>query len=89
VKEARVGEKVFLTGGSGRIGWRVERKLLERGYTVRSLVHRRRANGRPHSALESVRGDILNQEGLTGARLLLPDVQFRPRPETSPIVWKT
>jgi nucleoside-diphosphate-sugar epimerase len=73
VKEARVAERVFLTGGSGRIGRRVERKLLERGYAVRSLVHRRRADARAHPSLEPVQGDILDQEGL---KKLLPGCSF-------------
>jgi nucleoside-diphosphate-sugar epimerase len=59
-----VGERVFLTGASGRIGRRVERKLLERGYTVRSLVHQRRVEVQAHPALELVPGDILDQESL-------------------------
>jgi len=64
VKEESVGQRVFLTGGTGRIGRRVQRKLLERGYAVRSLVHRRPGGGSSHPALELVQGDILDQEGL-------------------------
>jgi UDP-glucose 4-epimerase len=56
--------KVFLTGGSGRIGRRVVRKLLERGYTVRSLVHRTPPGEAARPGLELVTGDILDQEGL-------------------------
>ncbi|MBE3135596.1 MAG: NAD(P)-dependent oxidoreductase [Acidobacteria bacterium] len=67
------GERVFLTGGSGRIGRRVERKLLERGYAVRSLVHRDRPQGPAHPDLELVQGDILDQEGLTR---LVPGCSF-------------
>jgi nucleoside-diphosphate-sugar epimerase len=66
-------EKVFLTGGSGRIGRRVERKLLERGYAVRSLVHRGRPKGPVHPDLELVQGDILDQEGL---KRLVPGCSF-------------
>jgi nucleoside-diphosphate-sugar epimerase len=66
-------EKVFLTGGSGRIGRRVERKLLERGYAVRSLVHRGRPKGPVHPDLELVHGDILDQEGL---KRLVPGCSF-------------
>jgi nucleoside-diphosphate-sugar epimerase len=64
LKEEGVGQRVFLTGGTGRIGRRVQRKLLERGYEVRSLVHRRSAEGTGHPGPEYVRGDILDQEGL-------------------------
>jgi nucleoside-diphosphate-sugar epimerase len=73
VKEAGVGERVFLTGGTGRIGRRVERKLLERGYAVRSLVHRRRVEGHAHPALELVQGDILDQLEL---KKLVPGCSF-------------
>jgi len=58
---------VFLTGGSGRIGKKVLKNLLERGYRVRALVHRRRPEGVSHSNLDFVRGDILDQEGLKEA----------------------
>jgi len=37
-----VNQKIFLTGGSGRIGRRVLRNLLDRGYSVKVLVHRRK-----------------------------------------------
>jgi len=73
VKEAGVGARIFLTGGSGRIGRRVQRKLLERGYAVRSLAHRRRVESPPHPALELVQGDILDQDGL---KKLLPGCSF-------------
>ena len=66
-------ERVFLTGGSGRIGRRVLRKLLERGYAVRSLVHTRRAEGPAHPGLETVQGDILDQDGL---KKLLPGCSY-------------
>jgi nucleoside-diphosphate-sugar epimerase len=66
-------ETVFLTGGSGRIGRRVERKLLERGYAVRSLVRRRRTEGHAHPRLELVEGDILDQEAM---KRLLPGCSF-------------
>lgn len=67
------GERVFLTGGSGRIGRRVERKLLERGYAVRSLVHHDRSPAFTHPNLERVRGDILDQDGL---KRLVPGCRF-------------
>ncbi len=59
-----MGQRVFLTGGTGRIGRRVQRKLLERGYAVRSLVHRRPDAGLSHPDLELVQGDVLDQEEL-------------------------
>ena len=66
-------ERVFLTGGSGRIGRRVERRLLEGGYAVRSLVHRSRPAGPAQPDLELVSGDILDQEGL---KRLIPGCAF-------------
>ena len=68
-----MAQRVFLTGGFGRIGRRVLRMLLERGYAVRSLAHHRRAEGRAHPALELVQGDILDQEGL---KKLVPGCSF-------------
>ncbi len=55
-------EKVFLTGGSGRIGRRVARKLLERGYAVRLLSHRSSTPSLEGPGLEVVPGDILDQD---------------------------
>jgi nucleoside-diphosphate-sugar epimerase len=68
-----MAERVFLTGGSGRIGRRVQRKLLERGYAVRSLVHHRPVDAPSHAGLQLVQGDILDQEGLKN---LVPGCSF-------------
>jgi UDP-glucose 4-epimerase len=59
------GGRVFLTGASGRIGRIVKRKLLARGYLVRSLAHRSQPDVESHPNLESINGDILDQDGLT------------------------
>jgi nucleoside-diphosphate-sugar epimerase len=56
--------KVFLTGGAGRIGRWVLRGLIERGYGVRVLVHRRRPEEMPGASVEIVEGDLLDQTGL-------------------------
>ncbi len=66
-------ERVLLTGGTGRIGRRVQRKLLERGYAVRSLVHARPAEAPVHPALELVQGEILDQGAL---KELVPGCAF-------------
>jgi UDP-glucose 4-epimerase len=58
---------VFLTGAAGRIGSKVLRLLLEKGYGVRALVHRRRPEGITDSRLELVAGDIGDQELLRRA----------------------
>jgi nucleoside-diphosphate-sugar epimerase len=60
-------EKIFLTGGAGRIGQLVLRGLLEKRYAVRALVHRSRPEGIENKNLELVQGDILDQEGLKKA----------------------
>jgi len=56
--------RVLLTGGFGRIGRRVLRMLLDRGYQVRALVHRTRKDQPAHPRLELVAGDILDQEAM-------------------------
>lgn len=56
-----MNQKVFLTGGSGRIGRLVLRNLLDRGYLVRALVHRKKPEISDKN-LEIVEGDILDQE---------------------------
>jgi nucleoside-diphosphate-sugar epimerase len=58
---------VFLTGGAGRIGIRVLKLLLKRGYKVKALVHRHRPEGFSDANVEFVRGDILNQEQMKEA----------------------
>ena len=53
---------VFLTGAAGRIGSRVLRKLLDRGFPVKALVHRCKPEGAGCDRLQLVHGDILNQQ---------------------------
>ncbi len=60
-----MGKTVFLTGGAGRIGIRVLKLLLKRGYTVKALVHRHEPEG--ISGVEIVRGDIQNQKQMKEA----------------------
>jgi nucleoside-diphosphate-sugar epimerase len=59
-----MAQKVLLTGGFGRIGRRVLRLLLERGYEVRALVHHSRPDRPAHPRLELAAGDILDQEAM-------------------------
>jgi nucleoside-diphosphate-sugar epimerase len=59
-----MAQRVLLTGGFGRIGRRVLRMLLERGYEVRALVHRNRPDRPVHPRLELAPGDILDQEAM-------------------------
>ena len=56
--------KVFLTGAAGRIGRWVLSGLVERGYGVRVLVHRRRPEETHDARVEIVEGDLLDQTGL-------------------------
>lgn len=57
-------QRVFLTGASGRIGSRVARLLLDKGYAVRALVHRHRPEGLGGDGFEAVAGDIRDAQGL-------------------------
>jgi len=58
---------VLLTGAAGRIGGKVLRRLLDRGYRVRALVHRRKPDGISDGNLEILTGDILSQEDMKRA----------------------
>jgi UDP-glucose 4-epimerase len=58
---------VFLSGGSGRIGKRVLNKLLDRGYTVKALVHKNKPEGIVPGDIEFVHGDILDREQMLAA----------------------
>jgi nucleoside-diphosphate-sugar epimerase len=58
---------VLLTGAAGRIGGKVLRRLLDKGYRVRALVHRRNPEGVTHDNLEVAPGDILKQEDMKRA----------------------
>jgi len=60
-------KSVFLTGGSGRIGKRVLKKLLDRGYRVKALMHRNKPEGISGEKLEFVQGDIMRQKDMIEA----------------------
>ena len=60
-------QTVFLTGGSGRIGKRVLKLLIERGYHVKALIHRHKPEGITDDSVEFIQGDLLDQEGLQKA----------------------
>lgn len=48
--------KIFVSGGTGFIGGHVRRALLQRGHTIRLLVHRRQDGFEP--GVEPVTGDV-------------------------------
>jgi uncharacterized protein YbjT (DUF2867 family) len=60
---------ILVTGATGYIGGRLVPRLLDLGYRVRCLVRDPgRLEGRPwHSAVEIVRGDVLQGEGVDNA----------------------
>ena len=73
--EMEAGSKILVTGGTGFIGTRLVRTLVERGYCVRVLV--RRDNFKPppglapsdqgplaHERVELVRGDVTDRESI-------------------------
>jgi nucleoside-diphosphate-sugar epimerase len=59
--------RVLLTGATGRIGRRVLHMLLERGYPVRALSHRRKPEGVAEGKVELVSGDIADQSRMMEA----------------------
>lgn len=62
-----MAQRVFLSGGAGRIGSKVLKLLLEKGFRVRALVHRQAPRGISSPNLELARGDILDQGSLKEA----------------------
>ncbi|AEG60449.1 NAD-dependent epimerase/dehydratase family protein [Desulforamulus ruminis] len=62
-------QRVFVTGGTGFIGYHIAKRLLQNGYNVRLLVHssRRKLDILFHPKVEVVTGDILDVDGLRQA----------------------
>jgi uncharacterized protein YbjT (DUF2867 family) len=50
--------RVFLAGGTGFVGGHVRQALLEKGHSIRLLVHKRGAGSQP--GIEEVEGDVTN-----------------------------
>ena len=61
-----MGQLILLTGGSGKIGGRVLRTLLDQGQRVRALVHSTPLSVE-HKNLETVKGDLTDGETLAEA----------------------
>ena len=62
-----MNKTVFLTGGAGRIGKYVLRKLLDRGCRVKVLVHKTAPEGIASDHLEIIQGDILDRDTFANA----------------------
>jgi nucleoside-diphosphate-sugar epimerase len=54
---------LFLTGGTGFIGYHLTRQLLNLGYEVTLLTHRSHYTGGDHSRLHLIQGDLRNPKG--------------------------
>ena len=60
-------ETVFLTGGAGRIGKRLLRQLLEKGYHVKVLVHHHEPEEISSNHMTLVRGDLCDRSSFAEA----------------------
>lgn len=58
--------KILITGGNGFLGTALAKKLVERGYLVRSLSRSGRASGDAVPGVEYCSGDILDPASLEG-----------------------
>jgi dihydroflavonol-4-reductase len=65
IKATFAGQRVFVTGASGFIGWHVATKLTEAGAQVRALV--RSATKRSAESFEWHEGDLLRRDSLDTA----------------------
>jgi uncharacterized protein YbjT (DUF2867 family) len=57
--------RIFLAGGTGFVGGHVRKALVEKGHSVRLLVHQRGAGSEP--GIEQVEGDATRMESLVEA----------------------
>jgi uncharacterized protein YbjT (DUF2867 family) len=57
--------KIFLSGGTGFVGGHLRKALLERGHTIRLLVHRQKEGF--EAGVEQAEGDVTRPETLTPA----------------------
>lgn len=57
--------KIFISGGTGFVGSHLKKALLERGHTVRLLIHRR--TGGVEAGIEPVVGDVTRLETFSAA----------------------
>ncbi len=57
--------KIFLSGGTGFVGGHLRKALLDRGHTIRLLVHRKRESA--EAGVEQTEGDVTRPETLAAA----------------------
>ena len=60
-------KKVLITGASGRVGRYLIKKLLEKKYRVRVLIHKTKLEGFDSEHIEVVNGDLIDRSSLENA----------------------
>jgi len=58
---------VLVTGASGKVGKRLVKQLIEKGYAVRILIHKTKPEGFAINDVEMVKGDLIDPSSLESA----------------------
>lgn len=58
---------MLITGASGKVGKRLVKQLIEKGYAVRILIHKTKLEGFAINDVEMVKGDLIDPSSLESA----------------------